>query len=200
VLGSDVELEALRMVANRGEELTRHNESRPSTACKDCPRNSRRGRCSRTSPPCRSSEPSIGAASGTWPGIPAAGSRPTNSLSWWRWSRSRRSGDGSSPWLEPDGPARSWTHGGCSDPRRRPEWRAIRCQRRISDAVHRQLLADAWAAAIAAEDDESARFRLRLARTREGAMGTQRSGLGRPAPGKINTSVSHLPGPASPTL
>ena len=86
VLAYDDELEALRMLADRREELTRQriqtvnrlqrllSELTPGKAKKDI--TTRRPR--RSSPAC---------GPGTWPGRPVVGSRPN---SWPSWSRSRR--------------------------------------------------------------------------------------------------------------
>ena len=74
-------------------------------------------------------------------------------------------------------------------PRARPRMEAMRClKRRISDAIYRQLLADAQRTRAAGPR-----------RAREGTAGRLRIQRGRPPP-HIDTSDQPLPGPATTTL
>jgi transposase len=75
---------------------------------------------------------------------------------------------------------------------------AMRClKRRISDAVYRQLLADAQAAATAAEIDETATG---VGTGPGGHCGATQESSAVDLPPHIDTSDQPLPGPATPTL
>ena len=86
VLSYDAELESLRMLTDRREELTRPG-SRPSTDCTGCCPSSPRVARRRTSPLVRPRRSWSRCVLGTWPGRPDAGSQPSSSPSS---SRSRR--------------------------------------------------------------------------------------------------------------
>ena len=77
----------------------------------------------------------------------------------------------------------------------------MRClKRRISDAVYRQLLADAQAAATAAEIDESDQSRTEAGTVPGGHSGASHESSAVDLPPHIDTSDQPLPGPANPTL
>jgi transposase len=103
VLSYDAEFEALRMLADRREELTRGRAKKDITT----------GRARTILSSVRPRDLA---------GKPAAGSQPSSSPSW---SRSRRDhhqtaqGDGAGPWVEVDGPARYRTGRRGPDPGRR---------------------------------------------------------------------------------
>ena len=87
VLTYDADLEALRMLADRREELTRarvQTVNRLHRLLSELTRDRRR----RTSPPVRPSRSWRRCDRVTWRGRPAGGSRPSSSRSWW-WSRRR---------------------------------------------------------------------------------------------------------------
>jgi hypothetical protein len=78
---------------------------------------------------------------------------------------------------------------------------AMRClKRRISDAVYRQLLADAQAAATAAEIDESDQSPTEAGTGPGGHCGASQESSAVDLPPHIDTSDQPLPGPANPTL
>ena len=90
VLSYDDELEALRMLADRREELTRQrvqtvnrlqrllSELTPGQAKKDLTALQAKA------------NPRLACGRGTWPGRPAAGSPPSSWPSWSRWTRRSR--------------------------------------------------------------------------------------------------------------
>jgi transposase len=79
---------------------------------------------------------------------------------------------------------------------------AMRClKRRISDAVYRQLLADAHAAAaIAAENQPPAPMGTEVCASPGGHCGATLTSSAVDLPPHIDTSDQQLPGPAKPTL
>jgi transposase len=78
---------------------------------------------------------------------------------------------------------------------------AMRClKRRISDAVYRQLLADAQAAAIAAEIEEADQTATEVGTGPGGHRGASHESSAVDLPPHIDTSDQPLPGPAQPTL
>jgi transposase len=78
---------------------------------------------------------------------------------------------------------------------------AMRClKRRISDAVYRQLLADAQAAAIAAEIEEADQTATEVGTGPGGHCGASHESSAVDLPPHIDTSDQPLPGPATPTL
>ena len=74
VLGYDEELEVLRMLVDRRDELTGAG-CRPSTGCTGCCPSSPPGQVKKDPPPCRLRRFSPVCGRGTWPGRPAVGSR-----------------------------------------------------------------------------------------------------------------------------
>jgi hypothetical protein len=78
---------------------------------------------------------------------------------------------------------------------------AMRClKRRISDAVYRQLLADAQAAAIAAENQRADQTATEVGTGPGGHCGASDESSAVDLPPHIDTSDQPLPGPANPTL
>jgi transposase len=78
---------------------------------------------------------------------------------------------------------------------------AMRClKRRISDAVYRQLLADARAAAIAAENEPADPLATEVCASPGGHCGASHQSSAVDLPPHIDTSDQPLPGPAKPTL
>ena len=78
---------------------------------------------------------------------------------------------------------------------------AMRClKRRISDVVYRQLIADAQAAALAAEPEETDRRATELGTGPGGHCGASQESSAVDLPPHIDTSDQPLPGPAKPTL
>ena len=78
---------------------------------------------------------------------------------------------------------------------------AMRClKRRISDAVYRQLLADAQAAAIAAENQQADRSPTEVGTGPGGHCGATLTSSAADLPPHIDTSDQPLPGPATQTL
>ena len=78
---------------------------------------------------------------------------------------------------------------------------AMRClNRRISDAVYRQLLADAQAAAIAAENQQADQSPTEVGTGPGGHCGASKESSAVNLPPHIDTSDQPLPGPAQPTL
>ncbi len=78
---------------------------------------------------------------------------------------------------------------------------AMRClKRRISDAVYRQLLADARAAATEAENEESDQTPTQAGTGPGGHCGANQEPSAVDLPPHIDTSDQPLPGPAKPTL
>jgi transposase len=78
---------------------------------------------------------------------------------------------------------------------------AMRClKRRISDAVYRQLVADAQAAAIAAEIEEADQTATEVGTGPGGHCGASHESSAVDLPPHIDTSDQPLPGPAKPTL
>jgi transposase len=78
---------------------------------------------------------------------------------------------------------------------------AIRClKRRISDAVYRQLLADAKAAALEAENDTTNQSIKQVGTGPGGHCGATHQSSAADLPPHIDTSDKPLPGPAHPTL
>ena len=78
---------------------------------------------------------------------------------------------------------------------------AMRClKRRISDAVYRQLLADAQAAAIAAENQQADQSPTEVGAGPGGHCGASQESSAVDLPPHIDTSDQPLPGPAKPTL
>ena len=78
---------------------------------------------------------------------------------------------------------------------------AMRClKRRISDAVYRQLVADAQAAAIAAEIEEPDQTATEVRTGPGGHCGASDESSAVDLPPHIDTSDQPLPGPANPTL
>ncbi|MGH3814871.1 MAG: IS110 family transposase [Pseudonocardiaceae bacterium] len=89
VLAYDVELEALRMLADRREELTRQRVQTVNRLQRLLAE-LRPGRPRRTSRPCRPRQSSPRCDRGTWPGRPAVGSPSSSWASWLRWRRRSR--------------------------------------------------------------------------------------------------------------
>jgi transposase len=78
---------------------------------------------------------------------------------------------------------------------------AMRClKRRISDAVYRQLLADAQAAAIAAENQQADQSPTEVGTGPGGHCGASQESSAVDLPPHIDTSDQPLPGPATQTL
>lgn len=78
---------------------------------------------------------------------------------------------------------------------------AMRClKRRISDAVYRQLLADANAAALEAEDETGEQLIEEVGTGPGGHCGASQESSAVDLPPHIDTSDQPLPGPAEPTL
>ena len=78
---------------------------------------------------------------------------------------------------------------------------AMRClKRRISDAVYRQLVADAQAAAITAEIEEADQTATEVGTGPGGHCGASQESSAVDLPPHIDTSDQPLPGPAKPTL
>jgi transposase len=78
---------------------------------------------------------------------------------------------------------------------------AMRClKRRISDAVYRQLLADARASAIAAEIEQTDQTTTEVGTGPGGHCGASHQSSAVDLPPHIDTSDQPLPGPAKPTL
>jgi len=78
---------------------------------------------------------------------------------------------------------------------------AMRClKRRISDAVYRQLLADAQAAALPADPEETDRRATELGTGPGGHCGASQESSAVDLPPHIDTSDQPLPGPAEPTV
>ena len=78
---------------------------------------------------------------------------------------------------------------------------AMRClKRRISDAVYRQLLADATATALEVEDETAELLLEEVGTGPGGHCGATQESSAVDLPPHIDTSDQPLPGPAKPTL
>jgi transposase len=78
---------------------------------------------------------------------------------------------------------------------------AMRClKRRISDAVYRQLIADAEAAAISAENEQADQTATGVGTGPGGHCGASHESSAVDLPPHIDTSDQPLPGPANATL